>query len=71
MGGRTNNLRTRHWADFAATLDLPQRAARRLDTLALKAAIAVDLASLPFGGFPLNHAQRELRLRRQVEAVAG
>lgn len=64
VDGRTKNLRARHWAAFARAIGLPERAALAANTLALKAASAVDLTSLPFEGSPLTHAQRELRHRR-------
>lgn len=64
IAGKTKNLKARHWAEFAASLGLPQRAAASASHLALKAASAIDLAALPFDGSPLRGAERELRFRR-------
>lgn len=64
IAGRTKNLRAKHWAEFAAEIGLPAKAAKSAQQLALRAAAAVDLDRLPFTGSPLNRAQRELRLRR-------
>ncbi|GAA4385010.1 type II toxin-antitoxin system HipA family toxin [Agromyces bauzanensis] len=64
IDGRTRNLRARHWHAFAATIGLPERAARSAEAVALKAAASVDLAAVGFEGSPLNGALRELRLRR-------
>ena len=64
VAGRTKRLRARHWVEFADAIGLPQRAATSANALALKAASAVDLATLPFEGSPLHGAQRELRQRR-------
>lgn len=66
VAGRTKNIRERHWAEFAATVGLPQRAAQSANERALGAAAAVSLSSLPFEGSPLRHAERELRARRSV-----
>jgi serine/threonine-protein kinase HipA len=62
--GRTKGLRARHWEEFAEAIGLPQRAAASAAALALRAAAAVDLSSLPFAGSPLRGAERELRHRR-------
>ncbi|WP_427171898.1 type II toxin-antitoxin system HipA family toxin [Arthrobacter sp. 92] len=64
VAGRTRNLRASHWAEFAETLRLPQRAAAAANATALAAATAVQLGSLPFTGSPLRGAERELRFRR-------
>lgn len=64
VSGRTKNLRARHWAEFAASIGLPERAALAANARALKAAAALDLATVPFEGSPLHRAERELRLRR-------
>ncbi len=64
VSGKTKNLNTKHWADFAATLGLPQRAADKANALALSAAEKVNLEDLPFTGSPLRGALRELRFRR-------
>ncbi len=64
VSGKTKNLKTKHWADFAATLGLPQRAADKANALALSAAEKVNLEDLPFTGSPLRGALRELRFRR-------
>jgi serine/threonine-protein kinase HipA len=64
IAGRTKGLRARHWAEFAASLGLPERAAASATALALRAAAGADLAALPFEGSPLNRALRELRHRR-------
>lgn len=64
VDGRVKNLRPRHWAAFADAIGLPERAAQAANTLALRAAAAVDLRALPFEGSPLNRAERELRYRR-------
>ena len=64
VSGKTKNLKARHWADFAATLGLPQRAADKANALALSAAEKVKLEGLPFTGSPLRGALRELRFRR-------
>ncbi|WP_269045939.1 hypothetical protein [Paenarthrobacter sp. Z7-10] len=62
--GKTKNLKARHWAEFADTLGLPQRAAAAANKLALGAADSVSLDELSFIGPPLRGAQRELRFRR-------
>jgi serine/threonine-protein kinase HipA len=64
VAGKSKNLRARHWADFAAEIGLPQRAAASANAVALKAAATLDLEALPFHGSPLNRAQKELRHRR-------
>ena len=64
IDGRTTNLRTRHWHAFAEAIGLPERAALSADSLALKAAVAVDLGAVGFTGSPLNGTLRELRMRR-------
>ncbi len=69
VAGKTRNLKARHWAEFAATLGLPARAAAGANRTALAAAGAIDLEELPFTGSPLRGAQRELRFRRlQLDA---
>ncbi|MGY0502192.1 HipA domain-containing protein [Nocardia sp. FBN12] len=62
--GRTKNLRAKHWAEFAAEIGLPTKAAKSAQQLALRAASTVDLDQLRFTGSPLNRTRRELRLRR-------
>lgn len=64
VGGKTKKLRAKHWEGFAADIGLPARAARTLNTTALRAAASIDLTLLPFTGSPLNYAVRELRSRR-------
>jgi serine/threonine-protein kinase HipA len=64
LAGKTKNLKAKHWADFAAAIGLPARAAASANSLAMAAASAVSLDSLPFSGSPLRGAQRELRFRR-------
>ena len=64
VDGRTRALRRRHWDALAATIGLPQRAARSAMTVAMTAAAKVDLSALPFTGSPLKGAERELRHRR-------
>ncbi|AWB84190.1 type II toxin-antitoxin system HipA family toxin [Corynebacterium liangguodongii] len=64
IAGRVKGLFRRHWLDFADSIDLPQAVARSSIELALRAASAVDLNSLPFSGSPLKGAERELRNRR-------
>jgi serine/threonine-protein kinase HipA len=64
VAGKAKGLRARHWAEFAAEIGLPKKAAESANALALKAAAAVDLEALPFTGSPLNHSLRELRHRR-------
>ncbi len=65
VSGKTKNLKARHWAEFADTLGLPQRAAAAANSTALAAAAAIRLEELPFVGSPLRGAQRELRFRRR------
>jgi len=64
VAGKLKNLKARHWAQFAEDIGLPRRAAESANALALRAAAATDLATLPFTGSPLNRAIRELRHRR-------
>ncbi|MCZ9883004.1 type II toxin-antitoxin system HipA family toxin [Arthrobacter sp. B2a2-09] len=64
VSGKTKNLKAKHWADFAASIGLPQRAAISANTLALSASGKASLEDLPFTGSPLRGAQRELRFRR-------
>jgi len=64
IAGRYKNLKARHWAEFAQSLGLPQKAAAAANKLAMNAAGTIDLESLPFSGSPLRGAQRELRFRR-------
>ena len=64
VDGRTSNLRLRHWEALAASIGLPQRAARSAMTVAMTAAAKVDLSVLPFTGSPVKGAERELRHRR-------
>lgn len=64
VAGKVKALRARHWQEFAAAIGLPARAAAAANTLALKAAAAIDLTALPFTGSPLKGALRELRFRR-------
>lgn len=64
VAGRVKNLKARHWQDFAASIGLPERAAAAANKVALTAAAAIDLETLPFSGSPLNGALRELRFRR-------
>nr|WP_315968659.1 HipA domain-containing protein [Arthrobacter sp. PM3] len=65
IAGRTRNLRSRHWAEFAAVLGLLPRAAASANSTALAAAGTVRLEELPFTGSPLRGAQRELGFRRR------
>ena len=69
VAGKTKNLKARHWAEFAAEIGLPPRAAASANAAALKAAAAADLEALPFHGSPLNRAVKELRYRRAELSV--
>lgn len=69
LSGKTKNLKAKHWADFAAALGLPQRAAMAVNKLALSASAKVSLEDLPFSGSPLRGALRELRFRRRELAA--
>lgn len=64
VAGKTKNLKAKHWAEFADSLGLPQKAATAANQLALRAANSIMLESLPFSGSQLRGAQRELRFRR-------
>ncbi|WP_308198276.1 type II toxin-antitoxin system HipA family toxin [Arthrobacter rhizosphaerae] len=64
VSGKTKNLKAKHWAELAAAIGLPARAAASANRLAMTAASAINLDSLPFSGSPLRGAQRELRFRR-------
>jgi serine/threonine-protein kinase HipA len=64
VAGKVKGLKAKHWQEFAATIGLPERAAAAANALALKAARAIDLETLPISGSPLNGAKRELRFRR-------
>jgi serine/threonine-protein kinase HipA len=64
VSGKLKNLRARHWAAFAQTVGLPERAATAANRMALAAAARADLSTLPFEGSPLTGTQRELRFRR-------
>ncbi|WP_426989872.1 hypothetical protein [Pseudarthrobacter sp. Y6] len=64
VAGRVKNLKARHWQEFAANIGLPERAATAANTVALTAAAAIDVDTLPFTGSPLNGALPELRFRR-------
>ncbi|GER23964.1 hypothetical protein NCCP1664_24590 [Zafaria cholistanensis] len=64
VDGKLKNLRARHWAAFAHSIGLPQRAALAANILALKAAAFIDLTALPLTGSPLSGTERELRFRR-------
>lgn len=64
VDGRVKGLRRRHWEALADAVGLPPRAADAAMRRALAAADRVDLSALPFDGFPLHGAQRELRHRR-------
>ncbi|GAA1267614.1 hypothetical protein GCM10009589_21030 [Arthrobacter pascens] len=64
LAGKTKNLRSRHWAEFADSIGLPVRAAASANSIALAAAAGIDLDVLPFGGSVLRGSQRELRFRR-------
>ncbi|MDO5634398.1 MAG: HipA domain-containing protein [Micrococcus sp.] len=64
VDGRNRGLRRRHWDAFGAALDLPQRATRAAQALALSAAGTVDLSLAGFEGSVLRGAERELRHRR-------
>jgi serine/threonine-protein kinase HipA len=64
VAGKVKGLKARHWQEFAATIGLPERAAAAANALALKAARAIDLETLPMSGSSLNGAKRELRFRR-------
>ncbi len=57
------NLKARHWADVAASIGLPQRAAATANALALSASGSVNLEDLPLTGSPLRGALRELGFR--------
>ncbi|GAB3539317.1 type II toxin-antitoxin system HipA family toxin [Arthrobacter tecti] len=63
VAGKVKNLKAKHWAGFAAELELPERAVQAANALALTAAQSVDLDELPFSGSPINGAKRELRFR--------
>ncbi|SES22861.1 type II toxin-antitoxin system HipA family toxin [Corynebacterium cystitidis] len=64
VAGRTKNVRLRHWDEFADAIGLPHAAARSANTVAMRAAQAVNLETLPLSGSPLYAAERELRQRR-------
>ncbi len=64
VAGRHRKIKARHWAEFADSLGLPQRAAQAANQVALRAAAAIKLADLPFTGSTLRGAQRELSIRR-------
>ncbi|MFC4374066.1 HipA domain-containing protein [Nocardia halotolerans] len=64
IAGRTKGLRAKHWAQFAAEIGLPAKAAISAQRLALRACATVDFDGLPFTGSPRNRTLRELRLRR-------
>lgn len=64
LSGKTKNLRLRHWDDFAVSIGLPLKAARKMNDVALKTASNIDLSTLQFRGSPLYAAERELRHRR-------
>lgn len=64
VAGKLKNLRARHWAEFADSLGLTQKAGGTANKLALHAATSISLEELPFSGSPLKGAQRELRHRR-------
>ncbi len=64
VAGKLKNLKALHWAQFAEEIGLPRRAAESANMLALGAAKAAPLETLPFSGSPLNGALRELRHRR-------
>lgn len=64
LADRTRGLKSRHWAEFAEAIGLPQRAAASANALALAAAARVDLTAIGFEGSPLHRVQRELRFRR-------
>src|SRR5688500_9379812 len=64
VAGTVKGLRARQWKAFAAAIWIPARAAAAANTLAIRAAEAVDLTALPFTGSPLKGALRELRFRR-------
>ncbi|MGU3436537.1 type II toxin-antitoxin system HipA family toxin [Actinomycetes bacterium M1A6_2h] len=64
VAGRTTKIKARHWAEFAACIGLPARAARSANASALRVARSVDLGTLPFGGSVLRGARRELDFRR-------
>jgi serine/threonine-protein kinase HipA len=64
LAGRTKNLRSRYWAEFADSIGLPARAAASANAIALAAASGIDLDVLPFSGSVLRGSQRELRFRR-------
>lgn len=72
VAGRTTRIRPRHWAEFAESIGLPQKAAASCNALALRAATSVRLSDLPFDGSRLNRAERELRIRRgEFDADGG
>lgn len=64
IAGRTKGLKARHWAEFAESIRLPERAAATANRTALAAAAGVDLSALPVDGSPVRGAERELRHRR-------
>lgn len=64
LADRTRGLKSRHWAEFAEAIGLPQRAAASANALALAAAARIDLDTIGFAGSPLHRVQRELRFRR-------
>lgn len=65
LDGRTTKLRARHWAAFAKSIGLTQKAAESANRLALGAAATVDWAALPFEGSVRRGAERELAARRR------
>ncbi|WP_341482283.1 type II toxin-antitoxin system HipA family toxin [Arthrobacter caoxuetaonis] len=64
IAGRTKGLKARHWAEFAESILLPERAAQSANKIALAAAATVNLQDIPVVGSPLRGAERELRHRR-------
>ncbi|MEV6063887.1 type II toxin-antitoxin system HipA family toxin [Nocardia asteroides] len=64
IGGRTKDLRAKHWMDFASEIGLRVKAAISAQRSALRAAAAVDFDGLLFTGSPKNRTLRELRWRR-------
>lgn len=71
VAGRVRGLRSRHWAEFADTIGLPDKAAQAVNLRALDVAAGVDLAAAGFTGSPLAGAERELRARRRELAEKG
>lgn len=65
IAGKTKNIKARHFAELAAAIGLPAKAATAAHARALSAANAVNLETLGITGSPLNGALRELSFRRR------